>query len=403
MVKVHSKALDKTIEVSRVIDHISGVQPGPCLIFTGGIHGNEPSGVFALYKVAREIRENNLPLKGDFYALSGNLWALERGERFHRQDLNRLWTKEHIKALALNGSSPENEDIAQLAALNDILQKILHKKDGPFYFMDLHTTSSDTVPFLTVNDSLLNRWFTEQYPVPKILGIEEYLDGPLLSYLNELGYVAFGFEGGQHDDMASIENHVAFIYLSLVFSGILSKEVIDFDHYYRQLAKLSMDKCDIYEIFYRYGIKQGENFTMQPSYMNFQLVRKGEKLAESNGQPVKAPYTSRIFMPLYQPKGNDGFFTIRRIKPFFLRLSAVLRKWRFDRILPLLPGVRWASGQKETLIVDRRVARLFTKQFLHLLGYRNKRLDENHLIVKNREAASRYDEYRNEVWHKNLR
>ena len=29
-------------------------------------------------------------------------------------------------------------------------------------------------------------------------------------------FVDFGFEGGQHDDVASIDNHVAFIYLNIL-------------------------------------------------------------------------------------------------------------------------------------------------------------------------------------------
>ena len=132
--------------------------------------------------------------------------------------------------------------------------------------MDLHTTSSETIPFLTVNDSLLNRKFTKQYPVPIVLGIEEHLDGPLLSYINELGYVAFGYEGGQHDDLSSIENHIAFIYLSLVFSESITKESINFQHYFELLAKTSIDSRDFYEIFYHYKIKETESFKMKPGF-----------------------------------------------------------------------------------------------------------------------------------------
>ena len=104
-------------------------------------------------------------------------------------------------------------------------------------------------------------------------------------------------------------------------------------------------------------------------------------------------------MPLYQDQGNDGYFKIKKIPKVFLWLSSLLRKCKLDRILPFLPGVHWHSKRKDELIVNKRIAFLFTRQFLHLLGYRSKTLDQTHLIVKNREGASRNKDYKNESWY----
>ena len=397
MIEVHSKALDQSIETDRIIGHINGSSSGPTLIFMGGIHGNEPSGVFALKRVFQKI--NPTKVKGTIYGISGNLWALERGVRFHQEDLNRVWTEERIRALPSSPKKATNEDIAQQVEIYELIQSILDEGTGPFYFFDLHTTSSETVPFLTVNDSLLNRKFTTQYPLPIILGIEEYLDGPILSYINELGYVAFGYEAGQHDNMSSIENHMAFIYLSMVFCGSVDKEDIDFHQCYDLLAKTTGDVRSIYEIYYRYLIKPEEDFQMRPGYFNFQRIRAGQDLAENNGSLIKAPMDGRIFMPLYQTQGAEGFFTIRRIRPIFLVLSAFFRKVRFDNFLTILPGVRWQDKGRHTLRVNLKIAFLFTKQFFHLLGYRSKRVDKTHLVMKNREEESRNEEYENEFWY----
>ena len=92
------------------------------------------------------------------------------------------------------------------------------------------------MPFMTVNDSILNRKFTEQFTVSIILGIEEYLDGPLLSLINERGFVAFGYEGGAHNNIRSLENHVAFIYLSMNQAGTFGREGFDVSNYHDQLA-----------------------------------------------------------------------------------------------------------------------------------------------------------------------
>ncbi len=80
MTTIYSNALEKSIKINRLIGHIKGSQSGPTNIFTGGIHGNEPSGVFALRKAIKEIQDKNIPVKGNIYAISGNLVAHEKGE-----------------------------------------------------------------------------------------------------------------------------------------------------------------------------------------------------------------------------------------------------------------------------------------------------------------------------------
>ncbi|NOQ71048.1 MAG: aspartoacylase [Crocinitomix sp.] len=397
MSKVYSEALDQHLEVERHIGRIKGSEPGPCMIFFGGIHGNEPSGVFALNRVLEELKEQKVPVKGSIIALAGNLWALERSKRFDKEDLNRVWTHERVAALKDESFVPSNEDEKEQEEIFGIIKNLLETETGPFYFLDLHTTSSETIPFLTVNDSLLNRKFSQQYPAPVILGIEEYLDGPLLSYINELGYVSFGFESGQHDAIASVDNHVAFTYLSLVFSGAISAESINYDHYFESLGDLS---GDFYEIYYRYAIEKDERFLMEPGFINFQKIIKNQLLAKNNGKPIKAAGNSTIFMPLYQAQGNDGFFQIRRVPAFFLRLSSLFRKLRFDRMLRFMPGVRRDPSMPGTLIVNQKIARFLAKQFLHILGYRNQTLDKTHLIIKNREMNARNEDYVHEEWYK---
>lgn len=395
MVTVHSKALNSDLQVSRIIGELSGKEEGPCLIFIGGVHGNEPSGVFALQQVFEELQSQKVPIKGKIIGLSGNLWALERGERFHKQDLNRLWDENRTEQLKKGVFIPNNEDEKQQLELFTLIQSILSSNKGPFYFFDLHTTSSKTQPFMTVNDSLLNRYFTKQYPIHSILGIEEYLNGPLLSYINELGYVSFGFEGGQHNSLASIENHRAFVYLSLAFSGSVLKEHIDYETH---LRTLKIRNPGVFEIYHRHKVASNETFQMLPGFNNFQSVSKGEKLAISNETTIIAASESTIFMPLYQAKGEDGFFLIREIPQFFLWLSGVFRRWRIDKLLPLLPGVNWVSKEKSTMTINLVVARFLAKQFLHLMGYRSKVVDKNHLIVKSREAASKTEEYHDSGW-----
>lgn len=400
MPEVYSSALDQTINVNRIIGRVDGQKQGPCLLFFGGIHGNEPSGVFALHQVIQELETKKAALSGSCIAISGNLWALERGVRYQKADLNRLWTSDTVDAIKKGHFIPKNEDEKEQVDLFNVLQDILASETGPFYFFDLHTTSSATIPFITVNDSLLNRTFTRQYPIPLILGIEEYLNGPLLSYINELGYVSFGFEAGQHDELSSIENHKIFIYLSLIFSGALVQNEVAYEQYLKSWSSLLPHYHAFYEIYHRFQIKGKDHFTMKPGFTNFQSIQRNIALATLNGKTVYSKKEAIIFMPLYQNQGDDGYFLIRKIPVFFLWLSKVVRRYKMDRVFVILPGITWASDKKETMLVDLRIARFISKQLFHLFGYRSKQVDKNHLLIKNREYRSRKQEYANENWYK---
>ena len=190
-----------TLEADRIIGRITSEKPGPTLVFFGGIHGNEPAGVLALEQVFRELERGEATLEcGTLIAIRGNLPALARKERFLKHDLNRLWGKDRLQKTLKKPREVRSPEENEMAVLYEGVHEILQQHSPPFYFIDLHTTSSRTLPFITINDSIINRRFSELFPVPVILGIEEYLDGPLLSYINELGYMALGFESGQHDD-----------------------------------------------------------------------------------------------------------------------------------------------------------------------------------------------------------
>ncbi len=52
-------------------------------------------------------------------------------------------------------------------------------------------------------------------------------------------------------------------------------------------------------------------------------------------------------MPLYQKLGNDGFFVARRVRGFWLALSAALRTLRAGRDRPLAPGSHAVERRSE--------------------------------------------------------
>ena len=48
---------------------------------------------------------------------------------------------------------------------------------------------------------------------------------------------------------------------------------------------------------------------------------------------------------------NDGFFLAREVRPFWLRVSAVLRRARAERFFSLLPGVKLRASRSQLPIV----------------------------------------------------
>ena len=379
---------------SRFIKTIKKRKTEPAVIFFSGMHGNELAGQIALKKVIDELNESRF--EGSFYAISGNLKAILKKKRFIDYDLNRMWTPARINKKSFNKDLYE-EDREQ-RELYDILHWIFSNHEGPLYFIDLHTTSSKSPPFITINDSLINRRFSGLFPVPVILGIEEYLQGPLLSYINELGFVALGFEAGQHSAKESVDNAVSFIKLVLHFSGIYTPEKLD--EAYLMLQKNSGNNRNFYEIIFRYDILKDEHFIMKPGYSSFEFLKKGTLLATSNDKEIYLGKNATLFMPLYQKKGEDGYYLIRKIVPFFLKLSALLRTVNADNLLSILPGVSRLDSDNSSFIIDLKIARFMAKPLFHLLGYRSREKGANHIKVSSRDRVSKTELYDKLYWYK---
>ncbi|WP_242203274.1 succinylglutamate desuccinylase/aspartoacylase family protein [Aestuariivivens insulae] len=381
---------------NRIIRQITGLKTGPTVVFFAGIHGNEKAGVYALKEVLKALTQEHV--RGNIYAIAGNLEALEKNQRYLDEDLNRIWTVDRINTLKSKPKLTIEE--TELRELYSLLTTILQKHKGPFYFFDLHTTSSKSLPFITINDALINRSFSKQFPTPIVLGIEEYLNGALLSYINQLGYVSLGFESGQHDDIQSVKNHEAFINLAMVFTGLVKlSNPEDFNTYYNQLKKAGKYSSHFFQIIDLHCITQDNHFKMCNGFDSFQNIRKGEKLASHSQGIITSKYNAKIFMPLYQQKGSEGFFIIRSINANFLKLSAWLRFLKADGVLSLLPGISWHNKEKGVLKVNLKVAKFMTKPIFHLLGYRSKQTDATHLLLYNRERVAKTKMYKGEGWY----
>ena len=397
MIQTQPIILEKLLS-SRLIGKISGREKGPTFIFFGGIHGNEPAGILALENVFNDLKKHPLPIKGQIYGIRGNLPGLSAGKRFLDHDLNRLWTNTRIPIIKSKPTAELSIEEQQLLEIHKLLTEILEVHEAPFYFVDIHTTSSKTVPFITINDALINRRFSKCFPLPVVLGIEEYLEGPLLSYINARGYVSLGIESGQHDEAEAVDNAISFIWIALVAAEMIPvSELPQIKVHYHQLKNATKGNRSFYEILSRRELLPMDRFKMKEGFQSFELVPKGILLAEHNGEEILAPRDSIIFMPLYQVQGKEGFFFIRKIPIWALRVSEFLRGFNWDKFFSRFPGVSWTANRKN-LQVNPRIAKFFMRPVFHLFGYRKSILEGTKVVMSNRERSSKKDMYRQADW-----
>lgn len=392
-----SKALlAKTVPVTAIVpgEHLIfefvGDDSGPTFIVFGSVHGNEPAGFRALVRVSQGLRRDAPPINGRVFFFAGNTRALEKGVRFIDRDLNRHWTGPNLERNRVGSTETHlfAEDIEQRELLS-LIGPILETARDEVYALDLHSTSAFGLPFATVGDTMRNRRFAQRLPVTILLGIEEQLEGTLLEYLNNLGTVTFGFEGGQHDAPATVDTHEALVWLAMEAAGTIATGELKHADKFARIVRKATGELRILEVRYRHAIRNEDDFRMLPGFVNFEPIRKGEHLADDAAGHVVANESGLLLMPLYQKQGEDGFFIGRIVRPFWLWLSWVLRTLKVADIVHWLPGVSKNDGRVEVLNVNTSIARLFPLQVFHLLGFRKLRWEKNRLVVSRRRHDTR--------------
>lgn len=372
----------------RLLGQIEGDPGAPTLVCVAGVHGNEPSGVAALERVFTSLESGEPKLGGSFYGFAGNVQALAAGVRYLAKDLNRQWISERVMLCERGGkfptSDPEDGEQRELYAA---LREVFTRARGPVFVFDLHSASSVTPPFLIFGDTLRNRDFAMHFPSPIVLGLEEQINGTVMEWVSSLGHVSIAFEAGQHDDPTSVDRQEAAIWVALAASGVAAREdVPDFEGRREFLKRSARDIPRILEIADRHAITPEDQFTMKPGFRNFDPVKAGDLLANDRRGEIHAPGKYRLLFPLYQKLGEDGYFLTRPVNPVWLAVSAFLRKTGAATVAPYLPGVARHPRRRDTLVVDRRVARFGVRQIFHLLGYRLEASRGTTTIVRKRDV-----------------
>lgn len=361
------------LKPKRLITSIENNPEWPSVIFFCCIHGNEKAGYLALHSFFEHIKNFPQFIKGNLYAILGNQEAYLQDIRFIDKDLNRIWTKSHLEKSTRKHSTSEYRDLTEIY---NLLYKILNKTQSDVFCIDLHTTSGPTNPFIVMNDALINRDFVKKLGYPVIFNVESFIEGALLNLMNDLGHVSLAFEGGEHYSKKSVEEIKKFCFKTLYHSGIVSAA---------NLIKMGVSSKNIksketkyFEMIFRQDLKEDDTFEICGNYLNFQKLKKGERIAILNGQSIYAPKAFQIFMPLYQQKGEDGFFYVKHINKFKLNVAKFFRKLHAENILTLFPGIE--KNNPYTLKISKPILKFIPKRIMFALGYRKSVLSDSEKV-----------------------
>lgn len=294
--------------MNRVIGAYSSDKEGALLFITAGIHGNEASGVVALEKIFSKLEHFQPRIKGTIIGLRGNMGGLKTKKRYIEEDLNRVWTQKNI--LLKKADTYEKKEMWEIINTIRLLSKKNHTKQ---YFLDCHTTSSHTSPFISVQALNDNDEWAHLFPLPIVRGFSDMVNGCIDQYLSRLGMTGFVFEAGQHEDQESIKNQEGLIWMVIEKACALNYNQIPELSEYIKVFQNKIKEQATFTISHRYTLAQEDHFVMKPGFTNFQKIRKGETLARHNNKEVKSRWDAYIFMPLYQSQGEDGFYIIERV------------------------------------------------------------------------------------------
>ena len=294
--------------MKRIIESKSSDSNEVLMVLIGSLHGNEKEGVAAITRTFNRLNENQISINGKIIGLAGNLQAIAEHKRFLSHDLNRCWTSDYVQK-CLDSTEVLVDEDKELIELYHLLNEVIAQDYKHKYVIDLHTTSADNGNFLVYPGEVNEKTIAKKLGLPMITNLDDYLEGTtLLKYYSSDDIISFAFEGGQIGSEKAIDIHAEGIWQLIQLSGLIPisgepKHLIDPNENLPSLLR----------VIYRHGVKTGDAFKMKPGFDSFQMVEKGELLAQDKNGEITAPVDGRIFMPLYQAAGDDGFFIVEEI------------------------------------------------------------------------------------------
>ncbi|MDE1153984.1 MAG: succinylglutamate desuccinylase/aspartoacylase family protein [Micavibrio sp.] len=254
--------------------------PGPHLLITGAIHGDEVCGTIAIGRTIMELRTGIFKLdKGKVtFAPICNPKAYAANARYSDVNLNRVVQKHKAPSLYEHGLA---NDVTALIDTADV-------------YLDLHSYSSGTLPFLFLDyDTPAHRAYATALNIPHwVTGwnalyedAKDLSTGDTMTYANGAGKLGILVECGLHSDPVAALHGYKAIRAALAHFGIA--EAFD---------KTPPAKPDIKRMV-SLEVKKKEGRMMQ-DWQHLDSITKGMPIAQyDDGETLTAPVDGVIILP----------------------------------------------------------------------------------------------------------
>ncbi len=291
-------------EVLPSIWKAQGADPGPTLTITGGIHGNEKTGIEIVSNLRDKIDSGEIKiLAGTLYLVHGNLEAMKIPDRGSKPtlDLNRVF---HLDLLEREPDGTYEDKRARELAV------IFKETD---LLVDLHATNKPSEPFITcysIDDE--HKELFQWYPCKKIMIDPDSIVGgtPVTTeeYVEDNGGIGICFETGQADDVTRIVEVEAMTMNLLKHYGFVEGEPQPPEPIEQEIYELTESILlteDGWEYTSPFGQKSWEPFTA------------GTEIGRHGDKPLVPDYDGMVVfpkMPNHVAAGKPMGYLVKRIK-----------------------------------------------------------------------------------------
>ena len=263
-------------------------KPGPHVMISAVVHGNELSGAIAIdHLLKHEVR----PLKGKLTLGFMNVAAFLSFDpenptfsRFIDEDFNRLWTKDVLEG---------NRDSVELRRAREV-HPILDTVD---LLLDIHSMQTTTLPLIVAGPLAKGREFARQFGITEMV----VSDSGHKAGRRMRDYEGFSdpkssknallIECGQHWEVSSSELAIAAAWRFLSLSGVISEETAT-----PYLSAHQLVKQKFVEVSGPYTIKTN-SFRFVERYVGLEVIPAAATIIGYDGEePLKTPYENCVLI-----------------------------------------------------------------------------------------------------------
>ncbi len=272
------------------VDYVTtfdSAQPGPHVLLTALVHGNELCGAIALDYL---FREKVRPRRGRLTLAFANVAAFQRFDpanpifsRFVDEDFNRVWSPERL-------DGPERStELDRARALRPIV-------DSADFLLDLHSMQNDSPPLMLSGPLKKGQHFAREIGAPEIIVADEgHAAGTRMRDYGGFGDLqspknALLVECGQHQDPASAEVAKD---ISLRFLAALDMLDADFLANHKQEPA---PRQKIIEVTHAVTVT-GNSFNFVEDYRGLEVIlERGTEIGRDGSTRVVTPYDDCVLI-----------------------------------------------------------------------------------------------------------